>query len=140
MLQFILNKPSKCFPKIAAHTPLESFQKYFRADCNHLWYAGDLICGTKSVLLALVYPIKRFYSPFAKINSLRQKFWIPQLFLNFGNQALYQHWATLELLKTQHEIITSLPSLSKKLQLGLFFFLKKTYFVKFCIIQLLLET
>ena len=36
---------------------------------------------------------------------------------NLCNQALQEHWATLELLKTLHETITSLQPLPRKLQL-----------------------
>ena len=82
MLQFVLKKPFKCVLKIAAHKPLESFQKYFWVDVHHLWLVGGLKCGTKSVLLTPAFTIERVCSTCA-INSLRQKICIEQVFLKF---------------------------------------------------------
>ena len=57
------------------------------------------------------FPSKRDWSTFPKIHFSYN------FSKNLSNQNLQEHWATLELLKTLHEIITSLGSLSRKLQL-----------------------
>ena len=79
-----------------------------------------LVVGLKGELKVylwwLLFPVKGT-AGLQQLTAYDRNFAFYNFSYNLCNQALQEHWATLELLKTLHEIITLLRPLSKKLQL-----------------------